>query len=204
MSIILSDFHLSSHLCFCQALGTDFVMCKLEKLIGMACPSDRICLVQPILAGEEHWPCYQLLRGLLPPAHVWRFYLYNPRSCLLGSLILPAGEGKVDLSALLCLFYFLWLCWKKAGWTRDGGDVWRTYYFLWELRGSSSGLWWSSQPCFLHMLSANGTTGRWLLNQNICPEAVGIFFLFAWTQYQSTVSKYFLEKWCKEQRLMFL
>lgn len=172
----------------------------------MACPSDSICLVQLILGtGEEHRR-YQLRRGLLPPAHVWRFYLYNPRSCLLGSLILPVGESKVDLSTLLCLFYFLWLCWKKQAEKRTVVmfDVLTT--FCRNLKAPAVVCGDPHSPVsYTVMLSANGADGRWLLDHNICPEAEGkfILFLFACTRYQWTASKYFLENGARK-RMMFL
>lgn len=104
MNIILSDFCLSSHLCFCQALGIDFVICNAKKLILKTCPSDNIYLILPILStGKGHWPWFSpqvaYIRSQCSPAMHWA-------PCVLGFFILPVAEGEVSLSSLLYFIFY--------------------------------------------------------------------------------------------------
>lgn len=165
---------LKSHFFFSRALGIDFVMCKLQRFIVKACPSDSICLILPILGtGEKHWPCCQLLRGLFL-SRSWLWGLYTASPCTLVSAILPAGRDKLNLPVLFSVIML-----GKASWTRETCDVWGASYFVWVLRSSKSSFWWSSQPCFLHsQASCWWRNWRWLLKRNIPPEALGIFFFY--------------------------
>lgn len=150
-------------------------MCKFQRFIAKACPSDSICLILPILGTvEKQWSC-QLLRGLFPS----RSWLYTASPCTLVSVILPAGRDKVNLPVLFSVIML-----GKASWTKEGCDVWGASYFVWVLRGSNSSFWWSSQPCFLHSQAS-----CWWRNWEVTPQtkysswSFGKFFLFAWSQY---------------------
>lgn len=112
MSLILSDFYLSCHLCFCWALRIDFVICNVKKLILKAYFSDRIYLIPLLSTGKEHWPWCQLLRVRTQPV-----YTRSPCSpvehqtlFILVSFILP---GRRRWGWPFVLLYFLWLCRKK-------------------------------------------------------------------------------------------
>lgn len=191
MSIILSDFHLSNHSFFSQGLGIDFVMCKLKKFIVKACPSDRICLVLPILGtGEKPWPCCQLLRGLFP-SRSWVHDLYSPvHACWSLSPSLQQDTRQTFQ------FYFLWLHWEKQGEQR----LWCLRYFLFCVGAQRL------QQLFVVIptvwLPADGETRRWLLNQDIPPEALGNFFICLLSVLKDCKS-IFTGKRCREQRLMF-
>lgn len=171
---------LKSHFFFSRALGIDFVMCKLQRFIVKACPSDSICLILPILGtGEKHWPCCQLLRGLFL-SRSWLCGLYTASPCTLVSAILPAGRDKLNLPVLFSVIML-----GKASWTRETclRDVWGASYFVWVLRGSKSSFWWSSQPCFLHSQAF-----CWWRNWEVTPQTKysswsfgNFFFLFAFT-----------------------
>lgn len=187
MSIMLSDFHLSNHSFFSQGLGICFVMCKLEKFIVQARPSDSICLVLPILGTWEALALLSAAQRAAPLQVMGAWSLYS-QSMHVGlshppcrgtqgkpstfTLCDHTGQSKVNKGRFEV---FLTLC------SEDPTAV----------SGDSCTVW----------LPADGETGRWLLNQDIPPEALGNFICSL--SVLKDCKSIFTGKLCREQRLMF-